>query len=103
MNCETCAERKKQAEPVPWIVYQADMARGERASKRWFIAWLITFIILLGVITGVVWYESQFERTVTTETYTSESDDGGIAIVNRDGTVTYGESDVYQDNDNPDP
>lgn len=103
MECNSCVEKKKQAEPVPWIVYQADMARSERANKRWFIAWLITFTLLLGVIAGVIWYESQFETVVTEETYTSESDDGGIAIVNRDGTVNYGESDLQKDDDIKNP
>ena len=76
---------------VPYIVHEASMARMERIIKRLWIVVVILIVALVG--TNLAWtlYESQFE-TIVTETYTSESDDGGIAIVNRDGEVNYGES-----------
>ena len=98
MNCETCAERKKQAEPVPFIVHEAAMARMERVIRRlWILA--IILVLLFVASNGLwLWRESQFSvEETTTETYTSEADGDGIAIVNRDGSVTYGQSDIFQD------
>lgn len=90
MDCNTCKERQKQAEPIPFIAYESGMARMERTNKR---LWVVVIILIVALIaSNAVWiyYESQFTEEIT-ETYTSESDDGGIAIVNRDGEVNYGE------------
>lgn len=101
MDCQTCKERQKQAEPVPFIVHEADMARMERNNKRLWIALILVIVLLVG--SNIAWtvYENQYEDVVE-ETYTSEADGGGIAFVNRDGSVNYGESDVHtQENPNP--
>ena len=45
---------------VPYIVHEAEMARMERVNKRWFWAWVITFILLVGCVAGFIWYEAQF-------------------------------------------
>jgi len=98
MDCTSCKERQKQAEPIPFIAYESGMARMERTNKR---LWIVVIILILALIItngAWTWYESQFEDVVT-ETYTSESDDGGIAIVNRDGEVNYGEGFLFKDAD----
>lgn len=67
MDCNTCAEKRKQAEPVPFIVHEADMARAERNSKR---LWIVVIILILALIlsnAGWIAYEAQFEDVVTTE------------------------------------
>lgn len=61
MNCETCADRKKQVESVPYIVHEGEMARAERDKKRWFIAWIVTFVLFLASWAGFLCYESQWE------------------------------------------
>lgn len=85
--------------PIQRYYHEDSMARMERANKRWFVAWLVTFIILMWCIVWFFWRESQFvDEETTTETYTSETDGGGTAIVNRDGSVIYGEGNIYPDN-----
>jgi hypothetical protein len=81
---------------IPYYVHEDDLNREEHHSKRFFIAWLITFIAL--ILTNVGWlvYESRYEDVVT-ETYTAETDQGGAAIANGDGSVTYGESKLQED------
>lgn len=76
-------------------------AMAERTIKRLWVI-IIILIVLLALTNGAwIWYESTFVEEIT-ETYTSETDGGGTAIVNRDGEVRYGESDVYKDeNQNP--
>ena len=69
----------------------------ERTVKRLWIV-IIILISLLAVTNGAwLYYESQFADVVE-ETYTAETDTGGTAIVNRDGDVRFGESDVHPDN-----
>lgn len=68
----------------------------ERTIKRLWVIIILLVCIMAGMVAFYVWHESQFEYEIT-ETYTSESDDGGIAIVNRDGAVNYGESILHAD------
>ena len=65
MDCNTCKERQKQAEPIPFIAYESGMARMERTNKR---LWVIVIILILALIisnSAWIWYESQFETVVT--------------------------------------
>lgn len=82
---------------IPYFVHQEDMFHCQVNAKRWFIAWLITFALF--VLTNIGWivYENQFADVVT-ESYSAETDDGGTAIANGSGSVTYGESDLHKDN-----
>lgn len=101
-DCKTCKENRQNVEPVPYIVHESAMARQERNNKRWFIAWLITFILLVGCVAGFVWYENQWE-VVETE-ITQDIDTGiGDAFVSGTGDVIYGESaaDSTDENTNP--
>lgn len=69
--------------------------------KLWVI--IILLIVLLVVTNGIwIYYENSFVDVVT-ESYSSESGDSGLAIVNRDGSViNYGESVLHPDeNANP--
>lgn len=100
MNCSTCKEIRQQAEPVAYHVHEADMARMERANKRWFLAWLVTFVLLVGCVAGFTWFELQFEDVVYT--VESQTDDGGTAIANATGEVIYnGESQCNGQKENP--
>ena len=77
--------------------YYTDIISGlaERTIKRLWI--VIILLIVLLVATNAMWiYRDRQFTTEVTETYTSEADGGGLAIVNRDGSVVnYGESDLY--------
>ena len=94
MNCETCKEKRTQAE-VPYIVHEADMARMERSNKRLWIA-LILVIVLL-VATNIAWtiYESQWVDEVE-ETVEAFAEDGGDAygtiVSGNRSTVSYGKN-----------
>ncbi len=70
----------------------------ERQVKRLFILCLVIFAAL--VISNAAWiyYENTYEDVVT-ETYTAETEQGGTAIANGDGSVTVnGESNLHKDN-----
>lgn len=89
MNCETCAERKKQVEPVPYIVHESAMARQERTNKRLWILAIIVFLAFVISNGAWIWHKSQFEDVyVEQEVDTGE----GAAYVAGVGDVYYGES-----------
>lgn len=85
----------EEMQMIPYTIHESDMARMERQLKRLWIVLIMTILLLVATNAGWIVYESQFEDVVT-ETYTSEADNG-IALVNRDGVINYGESDVYPD------
>ena len=72
---------------VPFIAHEAAMARMERIIKRLWIALMLLVVLLVG--SNIAWlaYENQFvDETVTIE---ANTDDGGTAIANTDGSVNY--------------
>lgn len=100
MNCETCKERQKQTEPVPYIVHESAMARAERANRRLWIALILVIVLLVGSNIGWMVYENQFvDETTTVE---QEVDTGeGDAFVAGVGDVIYGESKAESNDHNP--
>ena len=87
---------------ISYFVHQDDMNKLDMSHKRvekWLFALcIIMFIALVGTNAYWIWNESQYEDVVT-ETYTAETDAGGTAIANGDGSVTVnGESNLHKDN-----
>ena len=90
-DCKSCKESRQSVEPVPYIVHESAMARQERVNKRWFLAWLITFVLFIASWAGFLWYESQWE-VVETE-ITQENDGGYNNYIGNDGDIYNGETD----------
>ncbi len=87
---------------IPYFVHQDDMNKLDMSHKRvekWLLALCIAmFIALVGTNAYWIWNESQYEDVVT-QTYTAETDAGGTAIANGDGSVTVnGESNLHENN-----
>ncbi|MBO5701377.1 MAG: hypothetical protein J6S71_02955 [Clostridia bacterium] len=64
--CESCAttesrEPMKLPESVPGAIYEMEMARAERHSKRWMIAFFVALAMLFSTNVGWIIYESQFD------------------------------------------
>ena len=74
MDCKTCKENRAS---VPYIVHESEMARMERVNKRMFLAWIITFVMLVGCVAGFIWYESQWEDVTVTQEVTQDTGNGG--------------------------
>ena len=85
---------------IPRYYHEGEVARLERIITRLFWALILTILLLVATNAGWVWYESQFEDVTVTESYASEADGSGLAIVNRGGSViTNGNpSAIHQDN-----
>lgn len=52
-NCQDVAEKGKQKVEESLAMRLVQDTR--KQSKRWFIAWLVTFLALLGVLSGIVY------------------------------------------------
>lgn len=87
---------------IPYFVHQDDMNKLDMSHKRvekWLlILTIIIFVALVGTNGAWMWYENQFQDVITEE-YTAETDQGGTAIANGNGSVVVnGESDIQKDN-----
>ena len=87
---------------IPYFVYEDQVGRLEISHNKEskFKNTLIFVLLAILVVSNSLWlyHESQFEDVVT-ETYTAETDQGGTAIANGDGSVVVnGESDLHENN-----
>lgn len=87
--------------PVPYIVYETELARMERQIKRMFVLCLIIFLALVGTNVGWIAYENQYADEVTQTVETSSEGGGdayGVLIDNNGGDVNYGKSEDKPNN-----
>lgn len=79
---------------IPYFVHQEDMYHIQIHAKRWFVAWVITFVLLVVVCMSWAVKEAMFEDVVITEAM--QDGDGTNIITGRD--LDYGaESENSQD------
>lgn len=84
MDCNSCKEKHRQSEPIPYIAYESGMARLERTIQRLWILLIILIVLLVGSNIGWLIYESQFEEVVTTEIEQDTGEGGDNYIVGGD-------------------
>lgn len=83
-DCESCKSKNQQAEDVPYIVHEAELARAERTVKRLWITILLLIVLLVGTNGAWIWYESQFEYCQTTQEVMQESNHGDNSFIGGD-------------------
>ena len=93
MDCETCKEKRKviaqTPKDVPYIAHESAVARLERVIKRLWMLALVLIVLLAASNAAWILWESQFEEVKTVETYEANADNGGNAIANGSGEVTF--------------
>lgn len=67
---------------IPKYIFDLEMARGERHTKRWFIAFFVVLAMLFVTNAGWVIYENSFQDIVTTESYEAQADENSTALLN---------------------
>ncbi len=72
---------------ISYIVHESEVARLERVIRRLWILCIIIFVALIATNAAWIWYESRYIDEVVTETYTADTDGGGTAIANGEGSV----------------
>lgn len=78
MDCKSCKESR---EIISRHAHEADLDRMDRVNKRWFAAWLITFVLLVGCVAGFVWYESQWEDVSTEVSQEVDTSSGSAYVI----------------------
>ena len=75
---------------ISYVAFESVCARFERIIKRQWLVIILLVIVLVTYVSVDMWQDSQYEDvvTTTTETYTSDATDGGVAIANGDGEVS---------------
>lgn len=95
MDCNTCKEKRKQADPVSLAAFESMKATLERTITRLWIALILVIVLFVGSNAAWIWYESQWvdETTETVESFTEGGGDAYGTIVSGDRSiVSYGES-----------
>lgn len=80
MNCETCEiceDKRSQAEPVSFAVFESMKATMERTIKKLWIVLIISLLFLFGSNAAWIYYESQWEVFETTIEAEQTTDGGG--------------------------
>lgn len=90
MDCNTCKERKKQAEPVPFVAFEEMEAREERKQKRLLVALLVSVVLLF--VSNALWLWAWTSYDYVSEEITVESTDTGHAnYIGRSEVIFNGE------------
>lgn len=95
-DCESCKEKQRMIEPIPFIAHESAMARMERTIKRLWILLMILVVLLVGSNVAWIIYESQWEVYETTEV-TQENERGVNSYIGNDGDIYNGYSDDQTD------
>lgn len=64
-------------ETMSRAAHELDMARTERANRRLWVVVILLILMLVGSNAGWLYYESQFEDSVTTTTIDATQDGSG--------------------------
>ena len=90
---EECRKEPTDIDPVDYRVHETALARLERINKRLFILCIIVFFAF--VISNGVWiyYEYQFEDTITV---TQDTPHGNNNYIGKNGNITNGQTDNNQ-------
>ncbi len=86
-NCQEVAKKGKQKVEES-LAMQMVKNYGTQA-KRWFIAWLITFITLIGIVGGIVYYFTTTEFSIVEQTVDGN---GTNNYIGRDSDIYNGEA-----------
>ena len=75
---------------IPYIAFEAEMARHERTIKRLLIALVVAIALLF--VSNVAWlfFFNQFDYA--TDTVTQELDTGNANYIGEDGNINNGEA-----------
>ena len=91
MDCNSCREKKQQAEPVSYLAYESMKATMERTNRRLWILAIVLILLLAGTNAAWIYYEHQWEVTETTEVSQDIDTGDGTAVFSGIGDVYYGE------------
>ncbi len=78
---------------IPYIAFEAEMARHERTIKRLLIALVASIFLLFVSNIAWLWFFNQFDYAVDTVTQGTDAGDNSYIGAGASGYITNGESD----------
>ena len=82
---------------IPYIAFEAEMARHERTIRRLLIALVIAIVVIFISNISWLWFFNQFD--FHTETVMFDTEDGGDnSYIGNDGVINNGENDGTENN-----
>lgn len=76
---------------IPYIAFEAEMARHERSIKRLIIALILTVALLFASNIAWLWFFNQFD--LLADTVTQDTQDGDNSYIGNDGAIVNGATD----------
>lgn len=90
MSCDNCQYKKTSTtSSIPYIVYEAAVARYERTVKQFWVIVILLIILLVGSNIAWLWYDAQFEDVKIVQ----ENADGYNNFIGNDGDIDNGKTD----------
>lgn len=83
-NCNAC-KNGTENKSVPYIVYESEAARHERTVKRFIIAIVVAFVLI--VLTNIAWLIAWNQYDYTSEETIYTQDGQGTNIIGNDNEV----------------
>lgn len=94
---------EEQMRQISYLEFESSQARMERVNRRMWILCLVLIVSLLGTNGAWIYYESQFEDVVTTETITQEAQadgDSDVQLIGGDYNGSESKADINENNQN---
>lgn len=89
MNCESCKDVAENGKAKVEESFAMKLLKEtQKTSKRWFVAWIITFIAFLALISGIIYFVMTSEIEVKTVEVT-QAGEGINTYTGHDGDVNY--------------
>lgn len=76
---------------IPYIAFEAEMARYERTIRRLLIALMVSIALLFISNVAWLWFFNQFDYAI--DTVTQGTEDGDNSYINANGSVVNGTTD----------
>ena len=95
-DCHSC----KGSLTVSFLAYESEMLHRERTERRLWIVILLLIAALIVSNGGWLWYESQIETVITTQTVLQDAEEGKNVFVGGD---FYGEANRNDNDQDQDP
>lgn len=89
MNNVEFNKLENRLDSVPYIVFESEMARMERHTKRLWMVILTMLFMFITIIGIFIWYLNQYDF-VNSESVVVDGADGIANYIGNDGSIMYG-------------
>lgn len=96
-SCNSC-NKNSENKAVPYIVYESEAARHERTVRRFIIALIVAFALL--VASNLAWLYAWMQYDYTSEEIQVDANNGTANYIGHDGDINNGTNNSTEENSN---